>query len=205
MRIPGKAHKIYILLAFFLLNFGALGQLSGTFTIDKNGTGSNNFISFGAAVSALTTSGVSGPTVFHVKQGSYNERFSIPSITGNKTESAVSLTHLPTGIVVECQDGRSQHKNYEQALKVLRSRMFDMEFKKKQAEQAAKRKTMVSTGDRSAKIRTYNYPQGRVTDHRIGLTTYNLNDVVGGEIQRFIDELHMAENAEKMKEGTDII
>ncbi|MEY2963714.1 MAG: hypothetical protein RL754_975 [Bacteroidota bacterium] len=123
----------------------------------------------------------------------------------NKTESAVRLTHLPTGVVVECQDGRSQHKNFEQALKVLRSRLFDIEFKKKQEEQAAQRKTMVSTGDRSAKIRTYNYPQGRVTDHRIGLTTYNLNDVVNGDIQKFIDELHMAENAEKMKEGNDII
>ena len=123
----------------------------------------------------------------------------------NKTESAVRLTHLPTGTVVECQDGRSQHKNFEQALKVLRARLYDMEFKKKQEEQAAQRKTMVSTGDRSAKIRTYNYPQGRVTDHRIGLTTYNLTDVVNGEIQKFIDELHMAENAEKMKEGNDIL
>ncbi len=121
----------------------------------------------------------------------------------NKTESAVRLTHLPTGVVVECQDGRSQHKNYEQALKVLRIRLFDIEFKKKQEEQAAQRKTMVSTGDRSAKIRTYNYPQGRVTDHRIGLTTYNLGDMMNGDIQRFIDELHMAENAEKMKEGSE--
>lgn len=121
----------------------------------------------------------------------------------NKTESAVRLTHLPTGVVVECQDGRSQHKNYEQALKVLRIRLYDIEFKKKQEEQAAQRKTMVSTGDRSAKIRTYNYPQGRVTDHRIGLTTYNLGDIMNGDIQRFIDELHMAENAEKMKEGSE--
>jgi peptide chain release factor 1 len=120
----------------------------------------------------------------------------------NKTESAVRLTHLPTGLVVECQDGRSQHKNFEQALKVLRSRLYDLEFKKKQEEQAAQRKTMVSTGDRSAKIRTYNYPQGRVTDHRIGLTTYNLGDVMNGDIQKFIDELHMAENAEKLKEGS---
>ena len=123
----------------------------------------------------------------------------------NKTESAVRLTHLPTGLVVECQDGRSQHKNYEQALKVLRSRLYDMEFAKRQEEQAAKRKTMVSTGDRSAKIRTYNWPQGRVTDHRIGLTVYNLNDVVGGDIQKFIDELQIAENAERLKEGDDII
>lgn len=123
----------------------------------------------------------------------------------NKTESAVRLTHLPTGLVVECQDGRSQHKNYEQALKVLRSRLYDMEYAKRMEETAAKRKTMVSTGDRSAKIRTYNWPQGRVTDHRIGLTVYNLNDVINGDIQKFIDELQIAENAERLKEGDDII
>ncbi len=123
----------------------------------------------------------------------------------NKTESAVRLTHLPTNIVVECQDGRSQHKNYEQALKVLRSKLYDREYTKRMDEQAARRKTMVSTGDRSAKIRTYNWPQGRVTDHRIGLTVYNLNDVMNGEIQKFIDELQMAENAERLKEGSDIV
>ena len=123
----------------------------------------------------------------------------------NKTESAVRLTHLPTGLVVECQDGRSQHKNYEQALKVLRSRLYDQELAKRMQETAARRKTMVSTGDRSAKIRTYNWPQGRVTDHRIGLTVYNLNDVVNGDIQKFIDELQIAENAERLKEGDDII
>jgi peptide chain release factor 1 len=123
----------------------------------------------------------------------------------NKTESAVRLTHIPTNTVVECQDGRSQHKNYEQALKVLRTKLYDMEYAKRAEEQAAKRKTMVSTGDRSAKIRTYNWPQGRVTDHRIGLTVYNLNDVMGGDIQKFIDELHIAENAERLKEGDDII
>ena len=123
----------------------------------------------------------------------------------NKTESAVRLTHIPTNTVVECQDGRSQHKNYDQALKVLRTRLYDMEYAKRMDEQAAKRKTMVSTGDRSAKIRTYKWPQGRVTDHRIGLTVYNLNDVMGGDIQKFIDELHIAENAERLKEGDDII
>lgn len=123
----------------------------------------------------------------------------------NKTESAVRLTHIPTNTVVECQDGRSQHKNYDQALKVLRTKLYDMEYAKRMEEQAAKRKTMVSTGDRSAKIRTYNWPQGRVTDHRISLTVYNLNDVMGGDIQKFIDELHIAENAERLKEGDDII
>lgn len=121
----------------------------------------------------------------------------------NKTESAIRLTHLPTGIVVECQDGRSQHKNLEQAMKVLRSRIYDLELQKHNDEIAAKRKTLVSTGDRSAKIRTYNFPQGRVTDHRIGLTVHNLPDVLNGDIQNFLDELKMAENTERLKEGTE--
>ena len=120
----------------------------------------------------------------------------------NKTDSAVRLTHIPSGIVVECQDGRSQHKNYDKALKVLRSRIYEIELQKKLEEDAKHRKTMVSSGDRSAKIRTYNYPQGRVTEHRIGLTKYNLQNVIGGDIQEFIDELQLAENAEKLKVGT---
>lgn len=121
----------------------------------------------------------------------------------NKTESAIRLTHLPTGVVVECQDGRSQHKNLEQAMKVLRARLYDREVQKHHDEVAQRRKTLVSTGDRSAKIRTYNFPQGRVTDHRIGLTVHNLPDVLSGEIQNFLDELKMAENAERLKEGTE--
>ncbi|MFN2396153.1 MAG: peptide chain release factor 1 [Bacteroidales bacterium] len=119
----------------------------------------------------------------------------------NTTYSAVRLTHTPTGVVVTCQDQKSQIKNFEKALKVLRSRLYDMEHKKYLDEIASKRKTMVSTGDRSAKIRTYNYPQGRVTDHRIGLTMYNLSAIMDGEIQEIIDALQVAENAEKLKEG----
>ncbi len=119
----------------------------------------------------------------------------------NKTESAVRLTHIPTNTVVECQDGRSQHKNYEKALQVLRTRMYQAELERKDAERAAHRKSLVSTGDRSAKIRTYNYPQGRITDHRINKTMYNLSAFINGDIQEMIDSLKMAENAEKMKEG----
>ncbi len=119
----------------------------------------------------------------------------------NKTESAIRLTHIPTGVVVECQDGRSQHKNYDKALSVLRTRLYELELNKKEQERAAERKTLVSTGDRSAKIRTYNYPQGRVTDHRINLTLYNLQHVLDGDVDVIIEPLKMAENAEKLKTG----
>jgi peptide chain release factor 1 len=117
----------------------------------------------------------------------------------NKTESAIRLTHIPTGIVVECQDGRSQHKNLEKAITVLRSRLYQAELEKVQSERAEHRKSLVSTGDRSAKIRTYNYPQGRITDHRINKTMYNLSSFMNGDIQEMIDALKVAENAEKLK------
>lgn len=118
----------------------------------------------------------------------------------NTTYSAVRLTHIPTGLVAQCQDQKSQHKNKEKAFRVLRSRLYDLELAKKQAEDAARRGTMVTSGDRSAKIRTYNYPQGRVTDHRIGLTLYDLQNIVNGDIQKIIDELMLAENTSKLKE-----
>lgn len=117
----------------------------------------------------------------------------------NKTESAIRLTHIPTGIVVECQDGRSQHKNLEKAITVLRSRLYQQKLEQVNAERAEHRKSLVSTGDRSAKIRTYNYPQGRITDHRINKTIYNLSAFMNGDIQEMIDALKLAENAEKMK------
>lgn len=119
----------------------------------------------------------------------------------NTTYSAVRLTHIPTGIIAQCQDQKSQHKNKDKAFKVLRSRLYDLELAKKQAEDAAKRGSMVTSGDRSAKIRTYNYPQGRVTDHRINLTLYNLSNIVNGDIQEIIDELHLVNNTEKLKES----
>ena len=117
----------------------------------------------------------------------------------NKTESAIRLTHVPTGLVVECQDGRSQHQNFERALEVLRSRLFDRARAEAEAERAAERKSQVSTGDRSAKIRTYNFPQGRVTDHRIGLTLHALPSVLGGELTELIEALHVADRAERLK------
>jgi len=119
----------------------------------------------------------------------------------NTTYSAIRLTHIPTGIVVSCQDEKSQIKNLAKAMKVLRSRLYEREYAKYLEEMSSKRKTMVSTGDRSAKIRTYNWPQGRVTDHRINLTMYNLQQIIDGDIQELVDKLQMAENAERLKEG----
>jgi len=119
----------------------------------------------------------------------------------NTTYSAIRLTHIPTGIVVTCQDEKSQIKNYDKALNELRTRLYNLEYQKYLDEVSHKRKTMVSTGDRSAKIRTYNYPQGRMTDHRINLTIYNLPSILDGNIQEIIDKLQMAENAERLKES----
>ncbi len=119
----------------------------------------------------------------------------------NTTYSAIRLTHAPTGIVVQCQDEKSQIKNYEKALAELRTRIYNLEYEKYLNEISAKRKTMVSTGDRSAKIRTYNYPQSRVTDHRINYTMYNLTVFMDGAIQEVLDKLQVAENAERLKES----
>ncbi|HON19600.1 MAG TPA: peptide chain release factor 1 [Salinivirgaceae bacterium] len=120
----------------------------------------------------------------------------------NTTYSAIRLTHIPTGIVVTCQDEKSQLKNLDKAMRELKTRLYNLEYQKRMDEIASKRKTLVSTGDRSAKIRTYNYPQGRVTDHRIGLTLYNLQAIMDGEIDELIEKLQVAENAEKLNEGT---
>jgi peptide chain release factor 1 len=120
----------------------------------------------------------------------------------NTTYSAIRLIHIPSGIVVQCQDEKSQVKNYEKALVELRSRLYNLEYQKYIDDIASRRKTMVSTGDRSAKIRTYNYPQGRVTDHRINLTLYNLATIMDGDIQGIIEKLQMEENTERLKESS---
>lgn len=123
----------------------------------------------------------------------------------NTTKSAVRLTHLPTGLVAQCQDEKSQHKNKDKALTVLRSRLYEMELAKKQEEDAAKRSSQVSSGDRSAKIRTYNYAQSRVTDHRIGLTLYDLPNIMNGDLEKVIDELQLVHNTEKLREASEVI
>ncbi|MCL2568577.1 MAG: peptide chain release factor 1 [Oscillospiraceae bacterium] len=117
----------------------------------------------------------------------------------NKTESAIRITHLPTGTVVECQDERSQHKNKDKAMKILVSRLYEVEQEKQIAAQAAERKSQVGSGDRSERIRTYNYPQGRVTDHRIGLTLYKIEQIMNGDMDEVIDALITADQAEKMR------
>ena len=123
----------------------------------------------------------------------------------NTTYSAIKLHHEPTGLIVSCQDEKSQHKNLEKAIKVLRSRLYELELAKKQEADSAKRKSMVSSGDRSAKIRTYNYPQSRVTDHRIGLTLYDLDNIINGDLNKVIEELKLVENTEKLKEANEIL
>ena len=122
----------------------------------------------------------------------------------NTTYSAVRLTHTPTGIVAQCQDQKSQHKNKDKALKVLRSRLYELELNKKLEADSLKRNSMVSSGDRSAKIRTYNYPQGRVTDHRIGLTLYDLQNIINGDIQKIVDELKLVQNSEILKNSEEV-
>jgi peptide chain release factor 1 len=118
----------------------------------------------------------------------------------NTTDSAVRITHLPTGLVVTCQDEKSQHKNKAKALKVLRARLYDIKMKEEAARVAASRKSMIGSGDRSAKIRTYNYPQGRVTDHRINLTLYRLQEILSGDVEEIIDQLQIVERDEKLKQ-----
>lgn len=119
----------------------------------------------------------------------------------NKVETKVILTHIPTGTVITCQTERTQLGNREKATQMMRTKLYEEQVRKQEEEISKHRKSMVTSGDRSAKIRTYNYPQGRVTDHRIGLTVYNLDTVINGDIQEFIDALQFAENAEKMAEG----
>ena len=122
----------------------------------------------------------------------------------NTTYSAVRLTHEPTGVVAQCQDQKSQHKNKEKAMKVLRSRLYEIELNKRMESDSQKRNELVKSGDRSAKIRTYNYPQGRVTDHRIGLTLYDLPKILDGDVSKLIDEIQLFINTQRLKEAGEV-
>jgi len=119
----------------------------------------------------------------------------------NKVETAIRITHLPTGLVVQCQDERSQLKNRQKAMKVLKARLYDMKLQEQNSEIAAARKLMVKRGDRSDKIRTYNFPQNRVTDHRIGLTLYNLSEIIEGDLNELVEKIKLADRAEKLQAG----
>ncbi|MCF8431508.1 MAG: peptide chain release factor 1, partial [Melioribacteraceae bacterium] len=121
----------------------------------------------------------------------------------NKVETAIRITHIPTGLVVQCQDERSQLKNRQKAMKVLNARLYDLELQKHNSELAAQRKSMVKSGDRSDKIRTYNFPQNRVTDHRIGLTLYSLTNIMEGDLDEMVEKLKIADKTEKLKEDTN--
>ena len=121
----------------------------------------------------------------------------------NKTESAIRITHIPTGLVVECQDERSQHKNRDRAMKILRTKLYEMQQQALNKERASERRSQVGSGDRSERVRTYNYPQGRVTDHRIGLTLHRLDAVLDGDLDEIIDALIAADQAEKLRAGTE--
>ena len=121
-----------------------------------------------------------------------------------KVASAVRLTHEPTGVVAQCQDQKSQHKNKEKAMKVLRSRLYEIELNKRMESDSQKRNELVKSGDRSAKIRTYNYPQGRVTDHRIGLTLYDLPKILDGDVSKLIDEIQLFINTQRLKEAGEV-
>ena len=121
----------------------------------------------------------------------------------NKTESAIRITHLPTGMVVECQDERSQYKNKDRAMKILASRLYELERQKQVDAQAAQRKSQVGSGDRSERIRTYNFPQGRVTDHRINLTLYKIDQIMNGDLDELIDALIIADQAEKLRQESE--